>query len=81
MENVFNNHQSPRLQTPQEVNMNELETPLTMESDTNVEKAEACAKELEDVRIDTLYQYNWQFSFILYNFNFKSTELHQSGTL
>lgn len=48
-ENVFNNHQSPRLHAPQEVNMNELETPLTMESDTNVKKAEACAKELEDI--------------------------------
>lgn len=37
------------LDTPREVNMSELEIPLAMENDLNVEKAEAYTKDLEDV--------------------------------
>lgn len=34
--------------------MTELETPLAMQSESNVEKAEACTKELEDVNMDSI---------------------------
>ncbi|WJZ96491.1 hypothetical protein VitviT2T_015174 [Vitis vinifera] len=37
------------LDTPREVNMSELEIPLAMENDLNVEKAEAYTKDLEDI--------------------------------
>jgi hypothetical protein len=37
------------LESPREVNMMELEIPLVMETDGNVEKAEAYTKELDSV--------------------------------
>lgn len=37
------------------VNMKELEIPLAMENDENVEKAEAYAKQLEDVSEPWIY--------------------------
>ncbi|KAA8519697.1 hypothetical protein F0562_013858 [Nyssa sinensis] len=47
--NVFNDCQTSVHDIPQEVNMAELEIHLVMENDGNVEKAEACTKELEDI--------------------------------
>lgn len=43
--------QTSGLESPRVTNMMELEIPLVMENDGNVEKAEAYAKELDDVSI------------------------------
>ncbi|KAM7506007.1 hypothetical protein LguiB_004911 [Lonicera macranthoides] len=49
--NVISDYEIPTLGIPRDVNTAELETPLAMESESNVEKAEACTKELEDLMI------------------------------
>ena len=46
---VFTDHQTSRLECVREVNMMDLEIPLVMENDGNVEKAEAYMKDLDDV--------------------------------
>ncbi|KAK1557893.1 hypothetical protein Q3G72_033798 [Acer saccharum] len=47
--NVFHDQPTSRAEVSQEINMTELEIPLAMENDGNVEKAEAYTKELEDI--------------------------------
>ncbi|XP_063941935.1 uncharacterized protein At4g18490 isoform X2 [Daucus carota subsp. sativus] len=48
-ENGLSKSLSSFLHFPQEVHMNELETILEIDNDTNVEIAQACAKELDDL--------------------------------
>lgn len=45
--NTSQDCQKPTLDNPPDVSLTELETSLSIESDSNVEKAEACSKELE----------------------------------
>ncbi|KAK6932649.1 hypothetical protein RJ641_002273, partial [Dillenia turbinata] len=49
--NVLDDYQSSMLSVPWETSFKELEVPLTIENDGNVEKAESCKKELEDICI------------------------------
>ena len=46
---VFTDHRTSGLECAREVNMMDLEIPLVMENDGNVEKAEAYTKDLDDV--------------------------------
>ncbi|KAK3207010.1 hypothetical protein Dsin_021056 [Dipteronia sinensis] len=47
--NVFHDQPTSRPEVSREIHMTELEIPLPMENDGNVEKAEAYTKELEDI--------------------------------
>ncbi|TXG47525.1 hypothetical protein EZV62_026819 [Acer yangbiense] len=47
--NVFHDQPTSSAEVSREINMTELEIPLAMENDGNVEKAEAYTKELEDI--------------------------------
>ncbi|XP_030968558.1 uncharacterized protein At4g18490 isoform X3 [Quercus lobata] len=46
---VFTDHRTSGLERAREVNMMDLEIPLAMENDGNVEKAEAYTKDLDDI--------------------------------
>ncbi|KAK6917655.1 hypothetical protein RJ641_018406 [Dillenia turbinata] len=48
---ALDDYQSSVLSAPWETSLKELEVPLTIENDGNVEKAESCTKELEDICI------------------------------
>ncbi|KAI9198943.1 hypothetical protein LWI28_024859 [Acer negundo] len=47
--NIFHDQPTSRAEVSREINMTELEIPLAMENDGNIEKAEAYTKELEDI--------------------------------
>ena len=61
---VLNNFKSSCKHFTQKVDMKEEDTPLQIDSDTNVENADACAKELENVSKNYLYPFNWHFLFL-----------------
>ncbi|KAF8409007.1 hypothetical protein HHK36_005078 [Tetracentron sinense] len=46
---VFFDHPTSTLDVPREAHLTELEVPIVMDNDGNVEKAEACTKELENI--------------------------------
>lgn len=69
-ENSFNESPNSCLHISQKVDMKELETPLEIDNDINVERAQACAKELDDVSTSYLYPFSWHFSilqFLIFN--------------
>ncbi|GFZ06133.1 hypothetical protein Acr_18g0003030 [Actinidia rufa] len=53
--NASTDHRIFTLHVPRDVDMTELEIPLVMENDVNVEKAEAYTKELEDVSMNFIF--------------------------
>lgn len=78
-ENGLSKSLSSFLHFPQEVHMNELETILEIDNDTNVEIAQACAKELDDV--STSYLYTFPFFSFQYLTNFNQGRIPQGSKI
>lgn len=66
IEHSPNESPSACLHIPQKVDMKELETPLEIDNDINVERAQACAKELDDVSTSYIYPLSWHLPFFSY---------------